>query len=341
MFDLKDESVAYGGIFCKSICQDLVRSIINYAVMEYKVLAYYHIGQIEDPHAEVLRHKEFFSTRDFKGRIYISEQGINGQSSGWGPHADEYMAWMGSRFPEMPFKAHPSHEHAYPKMTVKYRKQLVAVDCEVDFSNVGEHVSPEKWKEMLGAKGEETIVLDVRNDYEWKVGHFEGSELPQLDTFREFPAYAKKLKEERDPKKTCVMMYCTGGIRCEFFSALMKKEGFENVYQLDGGVINYGLKEGGDHWKGKLFVFDDRLVVPLDEKGEPISACTHCGKANDTYYNCANMDCNELFTCCLECLKEHKGCCSANCQCQKRIRPYQESAKPFRKWDHEEKKAWS
>ncbi len=309
--------------------------------MEYKVLAYYYIGQIEDPHAEVLRHKEFFSTRDFKGRIYISEQGINGQSSGWGAHADEYMAWMSSRFSNIPFKIHGSAEHAFPKMTVKYRKQLVAVDCEVDFSKIGEHVAPEVWKKMLEERDENTVVLDVRNDYEWKVGHFEGSELPKLDTFRKFPEYAKKLKEERDPKKTCVMMYCTGGIRCEFFSALMKSEGFEKVYQLDGGVINYGLKEGGDHWKGKLFVFDDRLVVPLDEKSEPISSCTHCGKAHDTYYNCANMDCNELFIACVDCLRAHKGCCSSECECASRIRPYQENGKPFRKWDHEEKQAWA
>ena len=111
-----------------------------------------------------------------------------------------------------------------------------------------------------------TLILDVRNDYEWKIGRFEGSELPPLETFREFPAYAKKLKEERDPKTTSVMMYCTGGIRCEFFSALMKKEGFEKVVQLDGGVIHYGLKEGSDHWEGKLFVFDDRLAVPMGEK---------------------------------------------------------------------------
>ena len=313
-----------------------------WVLMEYKVLAYYSIVKIDDPQAEVARHKEFFSTRDFKCRIYISEQGINGQASGRADHADEYMAWMASNshFKEMPFKVHSSHEHAFPKTTVKYRKQLVAVDCEVDFSNVGDHVSPEEWKKMLEKRTDETIVLDVRNDYEWKIGRFEGSELPELETFREFPAYAKKLKEERDPKTTSVMMYCTGGIRCEFFSALMKKEGFEKVYQLDGGVINYGLKEGGEHWEGKLFVFDDRLAVPLAEDAAPISGCTHCGTPNDVYFNCANMDCNELFLCCPDCVKAHKGCCCAACESAERLRPYQESAKPFRRWSHEEKMNW-
>jgi len=303
--------------------------------MDYKVLAYYYIGKIEDPLAEVVLHKEFLNARDFRGRIYISEQGINGQSSGSPLSADEYIAWMASRFKNISFKIHAAHEHPFPKMTVKYRKQLVAIDCEVDFSHVGEHVSPQRWKEMLEERGEETLVLDVRNEYEWKVGHFEGSELPKLETFREFPAYAKKLKEERDPKNTVVMMCCTGGIRCEFFSALMKKEGFEKVYQLDGGIINYGLQEGEEHWKGKLFVFDDRLVVPIGEGEAPISECFHCAVANDVYYNCANMDCNKLFLCCSDCLKAHQGCCSAECKCAKRVRPYQESAKPFRKWDRQ------
>ena len=215
----------------------------------------------------------------------------------------------------------------------------MAVDCDVDFSMVGEHVSPAAWKQMLEKKDEQTLVLDVRNDYEWKIGHFEGSELPKLETFRQFPEYARKLKTEHDPKATRVFMCCTGGIRCEYFSAIMKKEGFENVYQLDGGIINYGLQEGDQHWEGKLFVFDERLGVPMGSK-PPISHCTHCDTSNDVYHNCANMDCNELFLCCPNCLKEHKGCCSKECEAAPRIRPYQESGKPFRKWDYQEKLAW-
>ena len=300
--------------------------------MDYSVLAYYVLTEIEDPHAEVARHKEFFKTRDFRGRIYISEQGINGQSSGSAAHAEEYQEWLRAdpRFKETRFKIHSASEHAFPKMTVKYRKQLVAIDCEVDFSNIGEHVPPKVWKKMLEERTPDTLLLDVRNDYEWKAGHFEGAELPKLAQFREFPGYAKRLKEECDPAKTPVMMYCTGGIRCEYYSAVLKKEGFEKVYQLDGGVIQYGLEEGSEHWKGKLFVFDDRLVVPLSEDREVISVCTHCKAPNEVYYNCANMDCNELFFCCLDCLKEHRGCCSAPCQ-EGRVRPYQENAKPFRK----------
>jgi UPF0176 protein len=301
--------------------------------MTHKILAYYYIGNLADPHGEVALHKEFLSKLDFKGRIYISEQGINGQSSGRLGDAEIYMEWLSKRYP-VEFKIHEAPEHAFEKMIVKYRKQLVAVDCNVDFSKRGESVSPDVWNKMLKEKDENTLVLDVRNDYEWKIGHFEGSELPALSTFREFPEYARKLKESRDPSNTCVMMYCTGGIRCEFFSAIMKEEGFEKIYQLDGGVIQYGLQTEGEEWRGKLFVFDDRLAVDVGDAKEPISECTHCGTANDVYYNCANMDCNELFLCCPDCLKEKKGCCSAECETAPRLRPFRETGnKPFRKWN--------
>lgn len=308
----------------------------------YSVLAYYYIGPIEDPQLEMERHREFFKTRDFKGRIYISKQGINGQSSGAEKDAEEYIAWMRSdpRFKNIDFKIHKSEKHAFPKMTVKIRDQLVAIDCEVDFSLGGGHISPQEWKKKMEEKDPNTLLIDVRNDYEWEVGHFEGADLPKLETFREFPKYAQELKEKYDPQKTTIMMYCTGGIRCEFYSAVMKKEGFENVYQLDGGVIGYGLEEGSEHWKGKLFVFDDRLVVPIsEENAETIASCSLCGTVCDVYHNCANMDCNELFICCLDCLRKHKGCCCSECLETGRVRPFKEDAIPFRKWSHQEKTA--
>ena len=299
----------------------------------YFVLAYYHIGPIDDPEAEVKRHKEFLHALDFRGRIYISHQGINGQSSLLAEDAEKYIAWMRAdpRFAKLQFKIHHSEKHVFPKMTIKFRKQLVAIDCEVDFSLAGTHVSPDEWQKRLQAKDPNTLILDVRNDYEWEVGHFEGAELPKLDTFREFPKYAKELKEKCDPKTTPVMMYCTGGIRCEFFSAVMKQEGFENVVQLDGGVIEYGLQKGSENWEGKLFVFDDRLVVPLDDKAVSIASCSLCASSCDVYYNCANMDCNKLFVCCTACLHSHRGCCSSECMHAERVRPYKEDPTPFRK----------
>lgn len=307
----------------------------------YLVLAYYHFHLIDNPREEVKRHKAFFAGRDVACRIYISEQGINGQMSAARADATAYMEWMHARpeFASMPFKLHEHHELVFPKLTVKYRKQLVAFDEEVDLANRGQHVSPEEWDQLM-ENSKEKMILDVRNDYEWKIGHFEGAELPPCATFRDFRKYAEELKNRIDPRNTPVMMSCTGGIRCELYSAVLKSKGFEKVYQLDGGVINYGLKRGQKNWKGKLFVFDDRLAVALDEEKPPvpISNCHQCGEPNDKYYNCANMDCNALFLCCKECISTFQGCCQESCMHADRVRPYHEvNHKPFRKWYHYQK----
>ncbi len=305
--------------------------------MDYQVLAYYFFTPLEDPALEVFRHKEFFSGRNVQGRIYISKEGINGQMSASVEAAQEYMEWLKSdpRFKGVEFKIHTWHEHCFPRLTVKVRPQLVALDQEVDMNKTGVHLSPEEWKKMLDQKDENILLIDVRNDYEWDIGHFEGAELPTLEKFRQFPEYAKKLKETRDPSKTKVMMYCTGGIRCELYSALMKEEGFNEVYQLQGGVIKYGLQTGSKHWRGKLFVFDDRLSVPISDKepAEVISKCIHCGEVTDLYYNCANMDCNELFLSCPACAEKTQGCCCKACEEAPRVRPFvkQERPKPFRR----------
>jgi UPF0176 protein len=306
----------------------------------YYILAYYFFTRIEEPQEEVRKHKEFFEGRDFKGRIYLSHEGINGTLSAPKELAEEYMKWLKAdeRFAKIEFKIHTYEEHAFPKMTVKERAQLVALDRPVDAAKSNDHLSADEWDRMLGERKDDLLLLDVRNDYEWEVGHFEGAELPPLDAFRRFPAMAEELKKKYDPNKTKVMMYCTGGIRCELYSVLLKEEGFKNVYQLEGGILKYAQAKGSKHWVGKLFVFDDRLVVPLEEKGGTIGKCTHCGKKCDVYYNCANMDCNELFICCSDCLAGVKGCCSAECQKQPRLRQVQKTAKPFRKLPFEEKK---
>lgn len=303
----------------------------------YLVLAYYQITPLSNPKEEVLTHKNFFKGRDVTSRIYISEEGINGQMCASLQDAEDYITWMGNReeFKDMPFKLTPHHEQAFPRTVVKYRRQLVAYDRPVNMQKRGLHVSPKEWKAMLQEKNSK-ILIDVRNDYEWKVGHFEGADLPPCGTFREFDSYASDLKTKVDPKNTPVMMYCTGGIRCEFYSAALMDHGFEKVYQLDGGVINYGIEEGSEHWLGKLFVFDDRLVVPIaDEQTKVIGTCHHCNTQFESYYNCANMDCNKLFICCPDCLKEFAGCCHEACKNAERVRPYQhQTHKPFLRLHH-------
>lgn len=303
----------------------------------YLVLAYYHFFKIENPVEEVIRHKEFLAARDASCRIYISENGINGQLSARKDHAQQYMDWMHTRpeFANIVFKKHEHHENVFPRMAVKYRKKLVAIDEEINLEDAAEHISPEQWQALIESK-KKPLVLDIRNDYEWQLGHFEGSECPPCTTFRDFSNYADQLKTRVDPTTTPVMMCCTGGIRCELFSSVLKKRGFKQVFQLDGGIINYGLQKGSKHWLGKLFVFDDRLAVPLSEDNKTVvGKCHHCQQPNDIYYNCANMDCNELFLCCQTCLQQYQGCCQDACKSAERLRPYHHCThKPFRKWYH-------
>src|SRR5689334_1374012 len=142
--------------------------------MHYHVLAYYFFTPIADPLLEVTRHQEFVQGRDITCRVYISEQGINGQMSASPAASEEYQKWLKSdpRFENVHFKIHTFSEHVFPRATIKYRKQLVAMDTEVDLSQTGERLSPEQWRKMLDERDADTLLLDVRNDYEWEIGHF-------------------------------------------------------------------------------------------------------------------------------------------------------------------------
>ncbi len=309
---------------------------------EYLVLAFYKFFTIEDPEGEVLRQKAFLQERDVTSRIYIADHGINGQMCAAYEDAHAYMNWLADRpeYSDLAFKIHRYHEHVFPRLTIKTRKQLVALDQMPNMDLVGQHLSPAEWRQKLESD-EDFFLIDVRNDYEWDVGHFEGAEKPPCQTFRDFPAYADEIEARYKKEPKPVLMYCTGGIRCELYSALLKERGIEEVYQLEGGVINYGAEEGVNHWNGKLFVFDDRLTVPIaeeseEEHAERIGRCHRCQTEVEDYYNCANMDCNKLFLSCRACLEELSGCCQGECATSGHVRPYhhQNPHKPFRKRYH-------
>lgn len=299
-------------------------------------LTFYHFVAIEDPALEVKRHKDFFKNLNIKSRIYIAKDGINAVLSAPAEEAERYMEWMKAdpRFNSVWFKIHKGSEHSLPHQTVKQRKQLVALDVAIDHKDTGAYLTPEQWASFIEKRDENTLIIDVRNNYESAVGYFEGAERPDLKTFRQFPQYTKDLAKKYDPKKTKVMTYCTGGIRCELYTALLKNEGFEQVYQLHGGVVHYGETLGSKHWKGKLFMFDDRLAIPLEQKETaPVGSCHHCHTASDRLCNCAHMACNELFISCPSCAEKFEGCCSESCQKQEHRRPFValENPKPFRR----------
>lgn len=301
--------------------------------LPYQVIAYYWLEGIDAPHQLIKDHKDWFSSRDASARIYINEQGINAQMCIATDQALDYMNWIQEKIEKKLFFKIQGHDcQAFPRCNVRYRKKLVAIDEDVDCKKGGEHLTPLQWQQMLEQE-QNKILIDVRNDYEWKVGHFAGAELPKCKTFREFSDYADQLKEKVNPENTKVMMYCTGGIRCELYSAVLKERGFDSVYQLDGGIINYGAEQDGKHWKGKLFVFDDRLTVPVGtDNKEVIGKCLHCNAPTEKMYNCANTECNELFLSCSSCLKKMVGCCKESCTTSEKLRPYQDGVhKPFRR----------
>jgi UPF0176 protein len=294
------------------------------------VLAAYAIHPIADPAAEVQRHKEFLSSRDARARIYISHEGLNIQMSASPEAAQDYMEWLRSdeRFRDQEFKIQGFMRHPFPRLTIKRKRQLVAVNRPVDFSKAGPHMSPAEWRRTLES-GEDILLLDVRNHYEWEIGRFKGAVAPDCNEFRQFPEWIQQLKQRVDPGSKKVLMCCTGGIRCEFFSAMMREEGFEHVYQLQGGMLKYSQECGDAEWEGSLFVFDDRLTVPMGYQAQPISVCHHCGSQVEKVLNCANMDCNRLFICCPDCVVSQQGCCCAECRTSPRLRalmqpdPYQ------------------
>jgi UPF0176 protein len=314
--------------------------------MEIIVLAYYVIDEIKDPHKVAKEHKKFLENLDAKGRIYVGKEGVNAQLSIAKKDLDTYLAYLKSDplYNLAEFKAHEDKLHRFAKLTVKYREQIVALKGEVNFKNRGEHISPKEWKEHLDNKDENTIIIDVRNNYESEIGHFEGALKPDVTTFKEFIEYADNLSKMEGKENKTVLMYCTGGIRCEFYSPLLKERGFKNVKQLQGGVIGYGLDQGKKHWRGKLFVFDDRLVIPVcKDNDEVISKCKHCGQLTDILYNCANMDCNGLFLSCKKCALNLKGCCKNLCSNSPRVRKMDEINQrpiPFRKLSAEQKKKY-
>ncbi|MCB9251465.1 MAG: rhodanese-related sulfurtransferase [Flavobacteriales bacterium] len=251
------------------------------------------------------------------GRIYIASEGINAQisvpQSGFQDlknALDEIIFLQNIRLNI----AVEDDGKSFIKLIIKVRPKIVADginDPSFESWKYGKHLSAREFNELTSRP--ETVLVDMRNHYESEVGHFEKAILPDVDTFREeLNLVVQKLA---DKKENPVVMYCTGGIRCEKASAWLKHNGFKDVYQLEGGIIKYAkdVKEQGlkNKFKGKNFVFDERLGERISE--EVIANCHQCGKPFDTHTNCKNVACNLLFIQCPECSEKYDGCCSVTC----------------------------
>lgn len=300
----------------------------------YQVILYYNFALISEPERFCKEHKKFCQQTGLKGRIYISAEGINGTVAGSKGQIEAYKKYLCSQpgFENTDFKTDESDFIPFAKLICKVRDEIVALHVDgVNPKYGGNYLEPREWRQVLEGN-EDFVLIDVRNNYESKVGHFEGAIKPDLENFYDFPQW---LDEADIPKNKKVLMYCTGGIRCEKFSVVMKEKGWEDVNQLHGGILKYAQEEGGKHFKGKCFVFDDRLVVPVNpEDLEPIARCEITGKPADSYINCANMECNKLFVCSEEGARLMEGCCSEECRQHEYKRPFdpENAFRPFRKW---------
>ncbi len=251
------------------------------------------------------------------GRIYIAKEGVNAQLNVPEHNFEAFRNIVDTReeFKDIPFKYAVQEEvDSFYKLKIKIRKKIVADgldDGEFDVTNVGKHLNPSEFHELVGK--ENVTIVDMRNHYESEVGHFEGAITPDSDTFREeLPIVEEKLKGKEDEK---ILLYCTGGIRCEKASAWLRHKGFNDVNQLHGGIIEYAhqIKEKGleSKFKGKNFVFDRRLGERITD--EVISECHQCGAPCDNHTNCANDECHLLFIQCDSCKEKWDGCCKQEC----------------------------
>ncbi|GLB59569.1 oxygen-dependent tRNA uridine(34) hydroxylase TrhO [Cytobacillus sp. NCCP-133] len=284
----------------------------------YRVLLYYMYVPIESPEEFASEHKAFCNELGLKGRILVANEGINGTVSGTVEQTERYMEAMKQdrRFTEMVFKIDEADGHAFPKMKVRARPELVTLRLEDDVNPnqiTGQYLEPKEFYKRL--QSEDTIVLDARNDYEYDLGHFRGAIRPNIKNFRDLPEWVRENKELLGDKK--IITYCTGGIRCEKFSGWLLKEGFTDVAQLHGGIVTYGKdpEVQGDLWDGQLYVFDDRIGVPINQKEHVVVGKDHfTGEPCERYVNCANPACNKKILCSEE--NEHKYMRSCSDECR-------------------------
>lgn len=281
-------------------------------------ISFYQYFPIGDP--QQFRDELYKALNQLKvfGRIYVAHEGINAQISVPESNFESLKNYLYSIGPLNGLRLNIAVDDdgkSFWVLKIKVREKIVADginDPSFSMENKGRYVNAKEMNELL--QDENTVVIDMRNHYEYEVGHFERAiEIPS-DTFREqLPMAVDMMKENKEKN---IIMYCTGGIRCEKASAYMLHNGFKNVFHLEGGIINYAkqAKENNLHSKfiGKNFVFDDRLGERITE--DIIAKCHQCGKPADTHTNCKNDGCHLLFIQCEECAAKYEGCCSQDCQ---------------------------
>ncbi|HEU5114761.1 MAG TPA: rhodanese-related sulfurtransferase [Candidatus Paceibacterota bacterium] len=288
--------------------------------MTHEILLYYKYASIRNPEKFAAEQRAFCAAHGLTGRIIVAKEGINGTVEGTVEDTRAYREFLGAKpgFKNVHWKISEGIGGAFPRLSVKVRPEIVSLsltksaETDVDPRKVtGVHLAPRDLKKWFD-RGEKFTIIDMRNDYEHKVGAFEGSVLPPLKNFRDLPRVMPKLKKHSKEK---VLTVCTGGVRCEKASGYLIKKGFKDVYQLDGGIVSFMEKYPGEHFNGSLYVFDGRVTMHFGgKKRQVIGRCDKCGKKTESYADCANQNCKNQMLCCSACLKAKKAYCSEKCR---------------------------
>ena len=315
--------------------------IIDENSQERITLSFYKYFKLGNP--KVFRDHLFvtWSKLDILGRIYIANEGINAQLSVPKENINEFKETLQDIIPLNKIRLNFALEHyskSFLKLTIKIRKKIVADgldDKTFDVTNIGKHLDAENFNKMLNDIN--TVCIDMRNHYESEIGFFKGAIKPNVDTFRESLEIIDNELEKNGYEKN-YLMYCTGGIRCEKASAYLKHKGLKNVYQLEGGIIEYSRqvkeKKLKNNFLGKNFVFDERRGERISD--DIVSNCHQCGEPCDTHVNCSNEACHLLFIQCERCRQRMKNCCSD--ECMNIIELSYEEQKKLRKGKHNSNK---
>lgn len=299
------------------IDKNVLKKRLQEETLQRKTISFYRYTTIENP--QELRDALFKKWSEWMcfGRIYIAREGINAQMNVPETHWNDFIEDLYGvpNFNNVPIKySVDGNGKSFYKLIIKVREKIVADginDPDFDASNTGHYLSAKEFNSAI--ESPETIVVDMRNHYESEVGRFDRAYCPDADTFREeLPLVIDHLKGQEEKK---IVMYCTGGIRCEKASAYLKHKGFKDVHHLHGGIIQYAkeVKEQGleSKFRGINFVFDERIGERIKE--DILSECHQCGKPCDTHVNCKNDDCHLLFIQCPECAEKMNGCCTPQC----------------------------
>ncbi len=284
----------------------------------YRVLLYYKFHPIENPEQFTSEHREFCQKHRLVGRILIGKEGINGTCAGLPKDIEAYKRYVHSKkgFEDLWFKEHAVDKLPLQKLKVQFKPEIVALGTEVDMGKTGKFLSPEEFHQMVGQSlhDDSIVIMDGRNEIEARVGKFKNAIVPKVRFFRELKGEIKK-KEYEPLKSKKILTYCTGGIRCEKATALLKEEGFADVYQLHGGIYNYLKRYPNGHFDGTCFVFDDRMQIAIDgdeavegkdiPEHKVISHCEFCSKKSNRIINDERESIRYLRICCVECDKKH------------------------------------